>query len=719
MTESASVPGATAALFEPRSIAIVGASARAGSVSSRPLEMLKAHGFPGELYPVNPRYDVLHDLRCYPSLATIQKPVDLILSLVPAAATLEVIRDAGRIGASAVIVFASGFAETGETGAALQRELLVEARKTGVRVLGPNCQGTINPSGGVFATFTPAAQRPIPGGSSVAYVGQSGAVGGSVLDMATELGLSLDAWAATGNQADIDLVEIAQYLVDGESISTVLMYAEGISEGMRFVQLCRSAQDRGKRLVLLRSGRSAVGKRAAASHTGAMLGDDAALIATAQRYGVLLVDDIDQLLAVGTMLSRDRQLAGRRIGVITTSGGAGILLADHCDLKGLDVPELAAQTQRELSGLVPDFGAIVNPVDVTAQILNTPTAFADFAEVCRTTAEDPSIDGIAVVLTMVTGERATKLANALVETVRSAISKPLWVTWLASPSQTAEGRAALREAGIPVFDSTGSLASTVAYVAPQNATVVGVGNAGTDERAARVLDEVISGNATHAEILDVLGLRRPTTFNVGNADDAHRALASQGGKRFAFKIASDAVSHKSDIGGVMLDVERSSARDAYERIVSAVAAHGIANAERIDIQEMVGPGVELLIGATASGDGFPPLITVGSGGIATEIYRDVTTHVAPVDDDEALRMIQSLKLWPLLDGFRGTPQRDTRAAAKAVSALSRMVAARPDDPLEVEINPLVVGFLEEGVVAVDLLLQTSPRPTRSSSSPPE
>lgn len=694
------------ALFEPRSIAIVGASARLGSVSSRPLELLKLHGYAGEVYPVNPRYDTMLDLRCFPNLAAIEGPVDLVLSLVPAASTLDVVRDAGRIGAQAVIVFASGFAETGVAGAALQQELVDEALKSGVRVLGPNCQGSINPARGVFATFTPAAQRPISGGSSVAYVGQSGAVGGSVLDMATELGLSLDAWAATGNQADIDLVEVAQSLVDGGSISTVLMYAEGISDGARFVALCESAQEKGKRLVLLRSGRSVVGKRAAASHTGAMLGSDAALVATAQRYGVLLVDDVDELLAVGTMLSKDRKLTGRRIGVITTSGGAGILLADHCEQRDLIVPELAQQTQHELAKLVPDFGAVANPVDVTAQILNTPTAFEDFAEVCRTTAEDAEIDGVAVVLTMVTGARATKLANALVQVMRSAMKKPLWVTWLASPSQTAEGRAILRAAGIPVFDSTGALALTVAHVAPRGDIRAPAAAIAPNRGALEALEELIAGTANASSLLDRLAIDAPHVVEVNSVEDALQALESREGRHFAFKTAASGIQHKSELGGVLLDVEPADARDAYERIVQSVSANGVADACRVEIQEMVAPGVELLIGATVSGDGFPPLITVGSGGIATEIYRDVCTHVAPVDVDEAVRMIQSLKIWPLLDGFRGAPKRDVAAAAQAVSAVSQLVAARHDHPLEIEINPLVVGPSGQGAVAVDLLIQT-------------
>ncbi|MFV0534210.1 MAG: CoA-binding protein [Cumulibacter sp.] len=453
------------ALLEPKSIAIVGASAREGSVSARPLELLLRHGYAGKVYPVNPRYEHIGAIPCFRDLRAIGKQVDVVLSMVPAAATIDVVRAARDVGAKVVVVFASGFAEVGAEGAALQDQLVAEAKLANVRVLGPNCQGAINPSAAVFATFTAAAQRDLASGSGVAYVGQSGAVGGSVLDMAAELGLSLDAWVATGNQADLDLVEVATALIAGEKIRTVLMYAEGISDVAGFERLCADARAADKSLVLLRSGRSAVGRRAAAAHTGAILSADDAVVHAARQHGVVVVDDVDELLAAPMMLT-GRAIGGRNLAIITTSGGGGILLADHCDAHGLQVRELAERTQRSLEKFVPAFGSVSNPVDVTAQILNTPTALKDFAQVCAISAEDPDVDGVAIVLTMVTGQRGADLARAIVDAMANAESKPVWVAWLASRSQTAEGRDVLRAGGVPTFDSVGALARAVAQLSP-------------------------------------------------------------------------------------------------------------------------------------------------------------------------------------------------------------------------------------------------------------
>lgn len=369
------------ALFKPRSIAIVGISGKEASLTSRPLQYLLRSGFAGELYTVNPNYDELRGVKCYPSLEAIGKPVDLVLSMVPAAGVVDVVRQAGHVGAKAVVVFASGFAEIGAAGVVLQDELARAARDANVRVLGPNCQGVINNELGLIGTFTGAADRELPPPSGVAYVGQSGAVGGSVLDLATEMGLGLTAWASTGNQADLSLVEVATALLDDDGVRVVLLYAEGITDGASFVALVAKARSLGKRLVMLRSGRSSVGRKAAASHTGAMLGDDVSLVLTAQEYGVILVDDVDELLAVGAALASTKPMAGRRVGIVTTSGGAGILAADHCELHEIAVPELADETQTALAVDVPDFGATSNPVDVTAQILNKPNGTASFGEV--------------------------------------------------------------------------------------------------------------------------------------------------------------------------------------------------------------------------------------------------------------------------------------------------------------------------------------------------
>lgn len=693
------------ALFRPRSVAIVGMSGKSESLTARPLAFLQRSGFTGELYPVNPNYEELRGIPCYPSLGAIGGPVDLVLSMVPAAGVADVVRQAGQVGAKAVIVFASGFAEVGPEGVVLQLELAQVAREAGVRVLGPNCQGVINNSFGLIATFTGAAERVLPPPSGVAYVGQSGAIGGSVLDLASEMGLGLNAWASTGNQADLSLVEVATALLDDDEIRVVLMYAEGITDGHSFVALAKKADALGKRLVILRSGRSSVGRKAAASHTGAMLGDDLPLVLTAQQYGLILVDDVDELLAVGAALASTKPMVGRRIGIVTTSGGAGILAADHFELHGIGTPELASETQQSLRRFVPDFGATSNPVDVTAQILNMPNGTDAFADVCAIVAEDPSVDAVAVVMTMVTGKLGAMIADALVHTA-ARIEKPLFVTWLAGREQTVDGRELFRDHSFPVFPSVGDLARTVAHIAPTvefvevTPEVVSVGT------LSALFDACANGSAKSEELLDALGVASPRSVIVSNGEDARRTAAEIGAP-VAMKLHSAHLAHKSDVGGVRLGVEPSGGADAFAELMELARSNEIPDVQGVLIQEMIPAGVELIIGATSTGDGFPATVTVGIGGITTEIYRDVVSQIAPVTARSARSMIERLHGWPLLNGFRGAAKADVDAAASAVVAVSKLIAELSDRAVEFEINPLIVAAEGQGAFAVDLLISTT------------
>ncbi|PRZ42427.1 acyl-CoA synthetase (NDP forming) [Antricoccus suffuscus] len=700
-----------AALFHPRSIAIVGISGKEVSLTSRPLQYLLRSEFAGALYPVNPNYEELRGLKCYPSLASIGAPVDLVLSMVPAAGVVDVVRQAGEVAAKAVVVFASGFAEIGPDGAALQQELAEAARAANVRVLGPNCQGVINNETGLIGTFTGAADRPLPPPSGVAYVGQSGAIGGSVLDLSTEMGLGLTAWASTGNQADLSLVEVATALLDDDGVRVVLLYAEGITDGASFVALAAKAHSRGKRLVMLRSGRSSVGRKAAASHTGAMLGDDISLVLTAQAYGVILVDDVDELLAVGAALASTTPMVGRRVGIVTTSGGAGILAADHFELNGIGVPELAEVTQTALEIDVPDFGATSNPVDVTAQILNKPNGTAAFGEVCKTVARDESVDAVCVVLTMVTGERGARLADAVVEASRTA-GKPVFVSWLAGREQTTEGRAVYREHGFPVFASVGDVARTIGHIAP-TANDLGVravksarepeGNAGE----LRALTEACAaGDAESEDLLDALGIARPRSVLARNAAEAAQAAAEMGGQ-VVLKVHAPDLAHKSDVGGVVLGVAAEDSGVEYDRLMGIAAANGI-DAAGVLVQEMIPTGVELIVGATSTGDGFPATVTVGIGGVTTEIYQDVISQIAPVTAEVARRMLEKLRGWPLLDGFRGAPVADIESAVDAIVAVGRLIEQFADRVIEFEINPLIVAPKGRGACAVDVLISATP-----------
>jgi acyl-CoA synthetase (NDP forming) len=666
------------------------------------LRLLSTNGFAGPIYPVNPKYPELFGMACYPSLADLPTPVDVVLSFAQAQMTPEVVRHAGRAGAAAVIVFASGFAETGSAGQTLQDELLAAAREAGIRMLGPNSIGLINRDHGLFATFSPAAERALPPAARVAYVGQSGAIGGSLLDLANDIGLGLSMWAATGNQADLDIVELAAHFIDDSTIDVLLMYAEGISDGARFVELARRARVRGTTIVLLRSGLSAAGRRAAQSHTGAMLGDDAAVVATARRFGMVVVDDLRELLLVGATLAAHPRPRGPRLAVVTTSGGAGILVADQCEAHGVQMAELEPRTVATIERIIPPFGAAGNPVDVTAQILNTAESTSDMRRVLLALAADPGVDAMTVVLTMVTGPKGADLAE-MFAAIRAETGKPIWIQWLASRELTDEARKILRRHGIPVFGSPAELARVAALVVQRPVIVEPATPEPSDELRAAIRDLVAQPDAGWA-ILDRLGVARPRSIRCATALEA-TAAAGRLGASVVMKIESRDLAHKSDIGGVAVGVPTADVASVHETLMRRARDAGLSDAATL-VQEMIPTGVELIIGAVSTGDGFPPLITVGLGGVTAEIYRDVATSTAPVAVTEAHSMLRSLRAWPLLDGYRGRLRCDVDAAARAVSRVSDMIATLGDLPVEFEINPLIVGAA--GATAVDVLVRRHP-----------
>jgi acyl-CoA synthetase (NDP forming) len=686
-------PDGLQALLRPRGIALLGISGRSENLMSRPLRYLVEHGYAGGIYPVNPNYDELVGQRCYPSLADVPGPVDLVLVLVAAERVEDAIRQAAAVGAKAAVVYASGFAEVGPEGVALQQRLTAVARETGVRVLGPNCQGFLYAPTGVVATFTAAADRPLAHDSGVAYVGQSGAVGGSVLDLATDMGLGLAAWASTGNQADLDLVEVSQELLDDPAVRVLMLYVEAADDGVAFAALARRARVMGKHLVVLRSGRSSAGRRAVASHTGSMLGDDVAFVLTAEEHGVVLVHDIDELLAVAAVLATGKRSEGRRVAVVTTSGGAGSLAADQCEDLGLEMPELSAATQDRLRPLIPAFGALANPVDVTAQLFNR-GAHA-FGDVCRMVADDPSVDVVAVFVTMVVGDAGARLAEDLVATA-GKLPVPLLVGWIAGQELTTEGRAVFREAGIPIFGSVGDVARCAARMAPPRQPGPVPALPPAPAVPAGKIRELLQ-----APVVDGAALLR----TIGIAQPASTALPGPG----VLKLAAGDLAHKSDVGGVRVGVPAGEAAAVFRELIDSAKRHHVPDVEGVLVQELIPPGTELILGATGGRDGFPPVITVGLGGVTTELYKDIASGLAPVTPERAWAMLRSLRAWPLLAGFRGAEAADVPAAVDAVVRLSQAVVAGGDRLAELEVNPLIVAPRGRGATAVDVLVSTTGR----------
>ncbi|SKB09428.1 acetate--CoA ligase family protein [Aeromicrobium choanae] len=690
------------ALFNARRIAIVGASGREGNPFARPLQYLTEFGFDGDVFPVNPGYETLRGLRCYPDLASLPEPVDLALLMVPGAAAVELIPQVAAAGARAAVVFASGFSETGEEGVRQQAALTAAAREHGVRVIGPNCQGVLSTAHRLYGTFTAALELGPVRRGGLAYVGQSGAVGGSILSLAREQGIGISSWVSTGNQADLTTVEVARHLVEQPDTEVLALYLESAVGEAEFRDLAARAHELGRSLIVLRSATSAAGAKAAASHTGAIVGDDGAYRVAAREYGVVEASDIDDLVRLAHAHLALPPSQGPSTAVITTSGGAGSLAADKAHELGLTIDDLSADTQRRLSALVPDFGAVDNPVDVTAQIFRS-SEVDDFIEVCRIGCDAPEVDAVVIALTLVTGELAATMATALADLI-PRVEKPVALVWAAAREQTVKGREILREAGVPVFDSSeqamraiGSLRRVAAPTAPRGRP------ADFDEAAVRALLDDLHGTVTESQaqaVLAAAGIRTPEAhLATGPADIEALPLETDG--TYVVKIQAPGIAHKTERGGVRLGLAAAEVRAVAATMLDEFAAD---EPQGVLVQEMVPAGVELIVGVTRT-DGGLPLVTVGLGGTATELYADTATTFAPVDAARAGSLLMELKAAPLLTGFRGSAPLDVDAVADLVSRISHLADIAGPALRELEVNPVrVLDRAERPVLALDFLM---------------
>jgi acyl-CoA synthetase (NDP forming) len=682
-------------LFTPRGIAVVGASPKPANIGGRVLAGLRRHAYAGDLAAVNPGHAHVHDTPCFPSLGDLPFRPDLALVFVAAPRVVGVVEAAAGAGAGAAVVYSSGFSETGADGRREQERLRSAARAHGVRVLGPNCQGMVDFRRGVAATFTPAILDVDSSAcASVAYVGQSGAVGGVFFDLARERGVTPTAWVSTGNEVDLTVASAARRLIEAGPVDLVCLYLEQVPDGADWAGLTGAAQAAGTRLAVLRSGRSDAGRRAAASHTGALVGDDEPFRLACARDGVPVVDDVADLVELAVATRRDPRPRGPRVGVITTSGGAGGLAADRIEAAGLRVPTLGGPTRERLRALLPAFAATGNPVDVTADLMMRRPE--DLAEVCRVVADDPDIDQVLLAVTNLVGDMADRVAGAL-----SPPSVPLSVAYLAAPDRIAVPTQRMGERGIPVHPSV--RAAVDALAALSSCPAAGVVGAELPVELPDLPAGPVLTEAAATPLLDRIGVARPESVLVGDPTGLAEAVRALGG-RAVLKVQSPDVLHKSELGAVAIGVDAEHAEASGARMLAGLrAALPDARIDGILVQRRAEPGTELLVGVRAGRDGWPPTVTVGIGGTAVELYGDVATAFAPLDTAAAEVLLRTLRGFPLLDGFRGRPRADLAAAADAVTRLSRL-AALPG-LVELEVNPLIVHAAGRGATAVDLLVR--------------
>lgn len=683
------------ALFEPASIAVVGVSRDAASYSRRLLGFLQQFDYPGSLIGVNPSLTEVDGVPCVPTLRDVGHAVDLVLVFTPAARVPDVMVDAASTGARAAIVFSSGFAEVGTEGRALQDAVREIATSAGMRVLGPNCQGVIHVPMRTVASFSNAAaaleQTRV---GPVAYVGQSGAMGGAMFDLLRERGLTPAVWVSTGNQADVSVTEVTRYLLHDPAVDTILVYLEQTPDGVEWDAVGRAARHAGKQLVALHAGATEAGRRAVVSHTGALVGERRAFELTSEANGVVLVDDLEPMIDVALARHGGAHRSGRRLAIITTSGGAGSLAADWCERCGLQVQELSPATRAAVNKLLPAFASSANPIDVTGMFLSA--GAARMGELCVVVSQDRNVDHTVVVLSNTVGDVALQLARS-VAAACARMGSPVSIVYLAAADRTVDARRIMTDAGIPVFRGVAAALRAIGALGlPAERVERAPNEAAPDARELTVLTEAV-GRA----LLDDVGVACPASILVDSAAGAERAARVLGGT-VVLKMQSADLLHKTDVGAVEVGVGPDEAAGAYDALVTRVlAALPAAVIRGVLVQEHVDPGVELLVGVQGARDGYRAVLTVGIGGTAVEIYGDIATALAPVDTDAALDLLRSLRGWPLLHGFRGSAPVDVDAAARAIAGVSRLGDRFGDALVDLEVNPLIVHA--HGALAVDFV----------------
>jgi acetyltransferase len=701
-----------ARLFEPRSVALVGASPAPGKLGARLLENLLGAGFAGPLHAVNPKYAEVRGVRCFPSVLSLPEPVDLAVVVTPPAAVPGVIDECGRAGIAAAVVITAGFSEAGADGVALERELHANARRHGLRLLGPNCLGLMRPSLGLNATFAPG--HALPG--TLALVSQSGAVCTALLDWATPAGIGFSSVISLGGTLDVDFGEIVDYLAADERTASILLYVEGVRDGRRLVSSLRGAA-RIKPVIVMKVGRHPAGSRAAVSHTGAIVGRDDVFDAVVRRTGVVRVNTAGELIGAALALASGLRPAGERLAIVTNGGGPGVMAADRAADLGIALATLGPQTNARLSAALPANWSHGNPVDIIGDA--GPERYRAAVSACL---DDPDVDGVVAILTPQAMTRADDAAQAVVEAARGS-RKPVIPCWMGEAS-VAAARDAMRKAGLPVFRLPEMAVEAFAHLAQfyrHQRALLEVPPPLVDrdppdlprarDIVARSLREgrMLLGATESKDLLEAFRIPIARSHDAPTVDDAV-AFADAAGYPVVMKIVSPDLTHKSDVGGVRLALADAGAvRAAWGEMMDAVAR--LRPAARVDgasIEPMIARphGRELMVGVAVD-EVFGPAITFGAGGIAVEVLRDRAVGLPPLNAALVDDMIRGTRVARMLEHFRHLPPIDRDALEAVVLRVSEMACALPE-LAELDINPIVAD--ESGVLALDarVVLRTPP-----------
>ena len=705
--ESIAAVNALKLFFEPRAVAVIGASRQRGTIGGEIFHNLLSFGFKGPVYPVNPTAKVIENVEAFASVEEIPGPVDLAVIVVPAAKVVEVASACARKGVRALVVISAGFSETGAEGKARQVELVNVCRGAGMRLIGPNCMGIANTNPGVLldATFAPR----VPPRGRVGFSSQSGALGLAIMEFANSLGLGISTFVSVGNKADISGNDLLRYWESDDDTDVILLYLESFGNPKKFSEIARRV-GRQKPIVVVKSGRSAAGARATSSHTGALIAaSDVTVDALFRQAGVVRTDTLAELFDVASLLANQPLPNGRRVGIITNAGGPAILCADACEARGLEVPLLSEDSQAKLRAFLPAGASVGNPVDMIAS-----APAEHYRRAIEIVGTDENVDSLIVIFTPPLVTRADDVARSIIEAMQHIDKdKPLLSVFLSAHDAPRELHAAQVHIPSYSFPETAAIALARATRYRQwrdrrETYPAKFEDIRTDEAAAVVAAALARGEgwltpAEVAQICSCYGLPLIEQRFVSSAAEAGAAAADIGGE-IALKAIAPGLVHKTEAGAVRLhlsgaDAVRTAAGEMSERL----------NPSGFVVQKMASRGVEMLVGVVHDPQ-FGPVVACGAGGVKVELLKDVSVRLTPLSNEDTSEMIRELKTYPLLTGFRGSVPCDVAALEDGLLRVSAMVEDLPQIA-ELDCNPFVVQ--ETGAAILDARIRVTavePRP---------
>lgn len=700
-------PASLRPVFEPEAVALVGASPDFARYGGRALHFLSGFGFDGPIWPVNPKYSEIKGMACYPNLEALPGRPDHVGIVVAPERVLPVLEECAAIGVKAVTVFSAGFAEQGDAeGAALQDRLADFVRNAGIRMIGPNCNGVINWKRRFSMSATAALLEPTARPGCVGVVSQSGGLGQiNIMWRAIRAGLGISYQASCGNEADVDTFDVVDFMIEDPDTRIILMAVEAIRDGAKLRAVADRARQARKPILMLKLGRSQHGRKAAASHTGAMTGADEVHDAALAQAGILRVDDPEHLYHAALLFQQARKLAAEGVASISVSGGCLALLADQAERFDLSFPGYSPQTLATLSTVIPSFITISNPTDLSVEVLGKP---GGLARVLDAVAADPAIGVMLPMLTMTT----RRDLDLFLDFARTA-SKPTAIIWSGGCTDEPMPENDRIIDGVPVFRdidtalrATGLFIRHAAFVRkadsrhpPRRPDDIDV------DRARRLLASATDRTLPERlskQILSAYGLCVTREALATRAEEALEHFRAIGGP-VAMKVESPQITHKTDIGGVRLGVANErEVIDAFDSIMQAArASHPTAKLNGVLVQEMVPTGIEIILGCSTDPN-YGPVIALGIGGIFAELIGKPVLRLPPLSDQEAREMIDALPHRRILDGVRGQPAADREVLAQVIVRFSWLVADLAADVAEIDINPLILRG--NSAVAADALI---------------